>query len=97
MGPNGCGETSLYRALSLLAAAAEGRFALTLAEEGGMPSEFWAGERSKDQAIRRVRKGMSTDYSMVSSDSHFFPCTNSSDVPSGVCPPRQGLKSKLTR
>ena len=47
IGPNGCGKTNLYRALSLLAAAAEGRFARTLAEEGGMPSVLWAGDRSK--------------------------------------------------
>ena len=47
VGPNGCGKTNLYRALSLLAAAAEGRFARTLAEEGGIPSVLWAGQRGK--------------------------------------------------
>jgi predicted ATPase len=47
VGPNGCGKTSLYRAMGLLAAAAEGRLATTLAEEGGMPSVLWAGPRSK--------------------------------------------------
>jgi predicted ATPase len=47
VGPNGCGKTNLYRALSLLPAAAEGRLARTLAEEGGMPSVLWAGERTK--------------------------------------------------
>jgi predicted ATPase len=47
VGPNGCGKTNLYRALYLLAAAAEGRLARTLADEGGMPSVLWAGERGK--------------------------------------------------
>ena len=47
VGPNGCGKSNLYRALYLLAAAAEGRLARTLADEGGMPSVLWAGERGK--------------------------------------------------
>ena len=47
VGPNGCGKTNLYRALYLLAAAADGRLARTLADEGGMPSALWAGERGK--------------------------------------------------
>jgi predicted ATPase len=47
VGPNGCGKSNLYRALALLAAAAKGRFARTLAEEGGMPSVLWAGQRGK--------------------------------------------------
>ena len=34
IGPNGTGKSNLYRALFLLAAAANGRFARTLAEEG---------------------------------------------------------------
>ena len=38
VGPNGSGKTNLYRALYLLQAAAEGRLARTLAEEGGAPS-----------------------------------------------------------
>ena len=46
VGPNGCGKTNFYRALCLLAAAAEGRLARALAGEGGMPSVLWAGERS---------------------------------------------------
>lgn len=44
VGPNGCGKTNLYRALYLLHRAAEGRFAATLAQEGGMPSVLWAGK-----------------------------------------------------
>src|SRR5437867_12495155 len=47
VGPNGCGKSNLYRALYLMAAAASGTFARTLAEEGGMPSVLWAGERGK--------------------------------------------------
>jgi predicted ATPase len=45
-GPNGCGKSNLYRSLYLLNAAAEGRLARTLAQEGGMPSALWAGEQS---------------------------------------------------
>ena len=47
VGPNGCGKSNLYRGLSLLAAAAEGRLAGALADEGGMPSVLWAGPRAK--------------------------------------------------
>ena len=51
VGPNGCGETNLYRALYLLAAAAEGRLARTLADEGACP-------RSSGRASgKRVRCG----------------------------------------
>lgn len=48
VGPNGSGKSNLYRSLYLLAAAAEGRFARSLVEEGGMPSVLWAGELRKD-------------------------------------------------
>lgn len=47
VGPNGCGKTNLYRSLYILAAAADGRFARTLANEGGMASALWAGEQRK--------------------------------------------------
>src|SRR5262245_118243 len=47
LGPNGCGKTNLYRALYLLGAAAAGRLARTIADEGGMPSALWAGARKK--------------------------------------------------
>lgn len=46
-GPNGCGKSNLYRAVWLLHQAAIGGFARTLAEEGGMPSALWAGERKR--------------------------------------------------
>ncbi len=52
VGPNGCGKSNLYRALVLLAAAAEGRLARSLAQEGGMPSALWAGKRMRDEPVR---------------------------------------------
>jgi predicted ATPase len=52
VGPNGCGKSNLYRAVMLLQAAAEGRFARALAEEGGMPSVLWAGERKVKEPAR---------------------------------------------
>jgi predicted ATPase len=44
-GPNGCGKSNLYNAVFLLAKTATGGFARVIAEEGGMPSVLWAGER----------------------------------------------------
>ncbi|MDC0712272.1 AAA family ATPase [Stigmatella sp. ncwal1] len=52
VGANGSGKTNLYRALYLLQAAAEGRLARTLAEEGGTPSVVWAGPREHKQPVR---------------------------------------------
>ncbi|NOK09828.1 AAA family ATPase [Corallococcus exercitus] len=52
VGPNGSGKTNLYRALYLLAAAADGRLARTLAEEGGTPSVMWAGPRDPKKPAR---------------------------------------------
>jgi predicted ATPase len=46
-GPNGCGKSNLYRSVFLLHAAASGRLARTLADEGGMPSILWAGPNKK--------------------------------------------------
>ena len=42
-GANGSGKSNVYRALRLLAQAADGRLAETLAQEGGIPSVQWAG------------------------------------------------------
>src|ERR671932_198901 len=47
VGPNGCGKTNVYRAMYLLHRAAQGGFALAVAEEGGMPAALWAGERTR--------------------------------------------------
>lgn len=47
VGPNGSGKTNLYRSMYLLERAAQGQLARALAEEGGMPSALWAGDRHK--------------------------------------------------
>lgn len=52
VGPNGCGKTNLYRALYLLAQGAAGRLSRALADEGGMPSALWAGERPRKDPAR---------------------------------------------
>lgn len=50
-GENGTGKSNLYRSLWLLHEAAEGRFAESIAGEGGMPSLLWAGERRSDEPL----------------------------------------------
>jgi predicted ATPase len=55
LGPNGCGKTNLYRSMYLLGAAAGGRLARTLADEGGMPSALWAGGRKKGPVRMTIR------------------------------------------
>jgi predicted ATPase len=52
-GANGCGKSNLYRALRLLAQAADGRLAEALALEGGIPSVQWAGPDDIRQQARR--------------------------------------------
>ena len=52
VGPNGCGKSNLYRAMVLLAAAARGNLARAVAEEGGMPSLLWAGDRKRKAPVR---------------------------------------------
>jgi predicted ATPase len=59
VGPNGCGKSNLFRAMTLVHAAAQGRLALTLSEEGGMPSALWAGPRSKGAV--RMKLGIRLD------------------------------------
>lgn len=54
VGPNGVGKTSLYRALQLLQASAAGTLARELAQEGGMQSALWAGERRRQEQARIV-------------------------------------------
>ncbi len=55
-GQNGVGKSNLYRALAMIQRLAEGRFAETIAGEGGMPGMLWAGKRRKDEAIRVMWK-----------------------------------------
>jgi predicted ATPase len=59
VGPNGCGKSNLYRAVYLLAAGARGQLAQAFAEEGGMPSAFWAGARKKGPV--RMTLGVTVD------------------------------------
>lgn len=56
-GPNGCGKSNLYRAVYLLHQATQGGLARALAEEGGMPSVLWAGERKRSET-RRLQLGV---------------------------------------
>ena len=51
-GANGTGKSNLYQALVLVSRAANGQLARALAEEGGLPSVFWAG----GERIRYTRK-----------------------------------------
>jgi predicted ATPase len=53
-GANGAGKSSLYRALRLLADAAQNAVVASLAREGGLPSTLWAGP---EEIGRRVRQG----------------------------------------
>jgi predicted ATPase len=52
-GANGSGKSNLYRALRLVAFAADGQFAEVLAMEGGIPSVQWAGPEDVRQQVRR--------------------------------------------
>lgn len=51
-GPNGSGKSSFYRALRLLADAAQGRIVQSLAAEGGLQSTLWAGPESFSRAMK---------------------------------------------
>jgi energy-coupling factor transporter ATP-binding protein EcfA2 len=52
-GPNGSGKSNLYRALRLLAEAAQGRVIPTLAREGGLDSTLWAGPEKFSRGVLR--------------------------------------------
>jgi len=52
-GSNGSGKSNLYRALRLLADAAQGRVIASLAREGGLQSTLWAGPETISRAMRR--------------------------------------------
>ena len=72
-GENGSGKSNLYRALRLLASAANNQLAAKIAAEGGLDSIFWAGtllpamgQSAKEP--KRLRLGFSSSdfgYSMV--------------------------------
>jgi predicted ATPase len=51
-GANGSGKSNLYRALRLLADAAQGRLIPSLAREGGLQSTLWAGPETISRAMR---------------------------------------------
>ena len=53
-GENGVGKSNVYRALALTQKMAQGTFAAAVAEEGGMPSLLWAGDRKQNEP-RRMR------------------------------------------
>lgn len=52
-GANGSGKSSFYRALRLLADAAQNSVVASLAREGGLPSTFWAGPATIARSVRQ--------------------------------------------
>ncbi len=52
-GPNGCGKSSVYRSLRLLAETAQGGVVSSLAREGGLQSTLWAGPEAFSRSVRR--------------------------------------------
>ncbi len=52
-GTNGSGKSSLYRALRLLADAAQGRIVPSLALEGGLSSALWAGPEAFSRGMKQ--------------------------------------------
>ncbi len=51
-GANGSGKSSLYKAIGLLAAVAQGRVISALANEGGLSSTLWAGPENFSREMR---------------------------------------------
>ena len=60
-GPNGSGKSNLFRALRLIAYAAEGRLAESLAREGGFDSVRWAGPKKIGKEPVSLRLGVMAD------------------------------------
>jgi predicted ATPase len=62
IGPNASGKSNLYNSVFLLAKAAAGGFARIIADEGGMTSVVWAGERKgrslPSSRMESVRMGL---------------------------------------
>jgi predicted ATPase len=58
VGANGVGKTNLYKALALLRAAADGTLTRAIAEEGGLNSVLWAGQRVQGKPVRLVLKAV---------------------------------------
>ena len=56
VGANGVGKTNLYKAVALLHAAANSSITRAIAEEGGIESVLWAGERTRGKPVRLVLK-----------------------------------------
>src|SRR4029077_6769190 len=56
VGANGVGKTNLYRAIGLLRCAADGTITRAIAEEGGVESVLWAGQRRRGQPVRLILK-----------------------------------------
>jgi predicted ATPase len=52
-GANGSGKSNLYRALRLLADAAQGSIVSSLAREGGLSSTLWAGPETISRAMKK--------------------------------------------
>jgi predicted ATPase len=52
-GANGSGKSNLYRALRLLAEAAQGGIVSSLAREGGLASTLWAGPETISRAMKK--------------------------------------------
>ncbi len=52
-GANGSGKSSLYRALRLLAEAAQGGIVSSLAREGGLSSTLWAGPETISRGMKK--------------------------------------------
>lgn len=51
-GPNGCGKSSFYKALRLLADTAQGSIVSSLAAEGGLQSTLWAGPGTVSRGMK---------------------------------------------
>lgn len=62
LGPNGSGKTNLHRALRLVENAVSGTLARAVADEGGMPSIAWAGERKANDPVRVYVQARFHDY-----------------------------------